>query len=57
LDFVPVNQVVNIEELDMKVAGMLSRACIAIDNVVGNVGIGIIWIHFEFNVFAELLVI
>jgi hypothetical protein len=29
LDFIPVNQVGNIEELDMEVAGMLSRACIA----------------------------
>jgi hypothetical protein len=38
MDFVPVNQVSNIEELDMEVAGMLSRACIAIDNAVGNVG-------------------
>jgi hypothetical protein len=58
LDFVPVNQVGNIEELDMEVAGMLSRACIAIDNAVGNVGI--VRIRFKsnrLNVFAKLLVI
>jgi hypothetical protein len=30
LDFVPVNQVGNIEELDMEVACMLSRACFTI---------------------------
>jgi hypothetical protein len=41
LDFVPVNQVGNIVELDMKVASMLSGACVAIDNAVGNVGWGL----------------
>ena len=30
LDFVPVNQVGNIEELDMEVTCMLSRACFTI---------------------------
>jgi hypothetical protein len=30
LDFIPINQVSNVEELDMEVMCMLSRACFAI---------------------------
>jgi hypothetical protein len=43
LDFVPVNQVGNIEELDMKMMCMLSRACFTI--LLQSHRAGIVLIH------------